>query len=323
MIFKGVGNLHELLVHLGLHGTQLFNGGRRADAGHHVLALGVHQKLAVELLFARGGIARKGYACAAVVAHVAKDHGLHIDGGAPVGRNIVFPAVDDGAGVVPAAEYGLDGFDELNLRVLGEGMVFFAQIQYFILLNDFFKILGCQLRIKKAPILTLDAVKDGVELGLVHLHDNVREHLDEPSVAVIGEALIVRKLCKALHGFIIQPKIQNRVHHAGHGCARAGTDGNEEGIGRVAELFASVGLGFFERRKNLLDDLLRDLLPVGIVARTRFGRNRKTKGNRKPEPRHFREVCALSAEQIAHGSVALIEQVNILVCQLFIPPDII
>ena len=53
--------LVDFLVPLGHFG----DGLRRANAGHHVFALGVDEELAVELVLAGGGIAGEGHARAA------------------------------------------------------------------------------------------------------------------------------------------------------------------------------------------------------------------------------------------------------------------
>ena len=79
---------------------------RGADAGDDVLALGVDQELAVEDVFAGAGVAGEADAGGAVVAHVAEHHGLDVDGGAPVGGDVVQAAVGVGARVHPAAEHG-------------------------------------------------------------------------------------------------------------------------------------------------------------------------------------------------------------------------
>ena len=110
--------VHELVIHF-RHGVlQRGNGLRRTDARHNVLALRVHQELAVELLFAGGGIAREGNAGARIFTHVAKYHRLYVHGGAPAGGDIVHAAVVDGAGVIPGAEHGLDGLHQLFLGIL-------------------------------------------------------------------------------------------------------------------------------------------------------------------------------------------------------------
>ena len=98
----------------------------RADAGHDVLALGVDEVLAVELLGAVEGVAGEGHAGAGVVAHVAEDHGHDVDGRAQVVGDLLAVAVVVGALAEPGGEDGLDGQVELLVgvgRELGAGVL--------------------------------------------------------------------------------------------------------------------------------------------------------------------------------------------------------
>ena len=106
------------LVLLGL--ARLVDGVGGADAGHHVLALGVDQPLAVELVLAGGRVAGEGDAGAGVVAHVAEHHGLDVDRGAPLVGDPLDAAVGDGALAVPALEHRADAAPELLHGVVGE-----------------------------------------------------------------------------------------------------------------------------------------------------------------------------------------------------------
>ena len=113
-----LGQLAEHRRHGFLHRRQLavlglFAGDgqllRRADAGDHILALGVDQELAVKAIGAGRRVAGEGDAGGAIAAHIAEDHGLHIDGGAPGGGNIVQAAVNDGPLVHPGFKHRADG----------------------------------------------------------------------------------------------------------------------------------------------------------------------------------------------------------------------
>jgi hypothetical protein len=73
----------------------------RADASDHILALRIGQELAINALLAGCGIAGEGDAGCAIRTQVAEDHRLNSDCGTPVARDIVDPAVGDGAFVVP------------------------------------------------------------------------------------------------------------------------------------------------------------------------------------------------------------------------------
>ena len=54
MLFETRGYFAELVVRRGHHFLEFGDRLRRANAGHHIFSLGVHQELAVEDLFTRG-----------------------------------------------------------------------------------------------------------------------------------------------------------------------------------------------------------------------------------------------------------------------------
>ena len=120
LALERLAHLHELLVDLGPDLFELDRRSRRADAGDHVLALGIDQELAVEVVLAGGRVAREAHAGARLVAVVAEDHGLHVDRRAPGVGDVVQLAVGDGAVVLPGAEHRDDGAPELLARVFGE-----------------------------------------------------------------------------------------------------------------------------------------------------------------------------------------------------------
>ncbi len=64
----------ELLVSFGQFLRHLLDGLGGTDAGHHVLALGVEEIIAKQLLLACGGVAGEGHARSRIEAHVAEDH---------------------------------------------------------------------------------------------------------------------------------------------------------------------------------------------------------------------------------------------------------
>ena len=122
MLLEGSADLEELGVALGHDVLELEHGLGGADAGDDVLALGVDQEFTVELVGAVGGIAGEGDAGAGGVTGVAEDHGLDVDGGAPLGGNVILAAaIDAGAVVHPGGEHGAGGATELVPGVVREG----------------------------------------------------------------------------------------------------------------------------------------------------------------------------------------------------------
>jgi hypothetical protein len=161
---------------------------RRADAGHHVLALGVDQELAVEQVFAGAGVAREGHAGGAAVAQVAEHHGLHVDRRAPGLRDVVELAVDLGALVVPALEHRHHGAPELLPGVGGEVAPDARADQALEALHQLLQVGGVELGVELHALLFLDHVDDhleGVVLFLGHgleAHHHVAVHLHEAAV---------------------------------------------------------------------------------------------------------------------------------------------
>ena len=126
MGFQVAGNFQQLLPHLGgFLGESLQRLGS-ADTGHHIFALGVGEVVAHRHFGAGVVVAGESYSGATIVAHVAKNHRLHGDGGAQVVGDLFFIAVDHGARIPPAAEDGFDREAELLENAVGELAVGFG-----------------------------------------------------------------------------------------------------------------------------------------------------------------------------------------------------
>ncbi len=220
-----VGDGHELLIDLG---GVTFQGGDLAgstDAGDDVLPLRVQQILAVELLFAGGGIAGEGHAGAGVVAGVAEDHRLHINRSAQVVGDALIVAVVDGALVVPTGKDRLNGQAQLRVGVRWELLGRFAPDDPFVLGDQFLqgrrRQFGVGLDARLLPLLGQGMLK----VVNVNLQYHLGEHLDEAAIGVVGEALVARQLAEAGYRLIVETEVEHGVHHARHGELGAGAHG--------------------------------------------------------------------------------------------------
>ena len=313
VVFQGLADALELGEGLGELVRHLADGHGGAHAGHHVLALGVGQKLTEQLALAGGGVAGESHAGAAVVAHVAEGHGLHVDGGAPGIGNVVVPAVDVGAGVVPGAEHGLDGAHQLLLGVGGEVGADFGLVLGLELAGQLLQVVGGELHVLGDALLLLHLVDELFKILLAHLHNHVGVHLDEAAVAVPGPAGIAGLAGENLHHVLVQAQVEDGVHHTGHRGPRAGADGDQQGILLVAEFLAGDFLHFDDILHDLRLDAVIDLLPVLVVLGARLGGDGKALGHGQADVGHFGQIGALSAQELAHVGVALGEQVDIFV----------
>ena len=91
-----------------------------ADTSHHVLALRLRQPFAVEGVLTGGGVASERNTGRRVLAKVAKDHRLHVDGSAPLVGQPLDTAVGNGTLAVPRQEHGTNRTPELLPRIFRE-----------------------------------------------------------------------------------------------------------------------------------------------------------------------------------------------------------
>ena len=224
-------------------------------------------------------------------------------------------AVDVRARVVPGAEHGADGLVELHLGVGGEVRAQLLLVLGLELLRQLLQVGGGQLGVEGDALLLLHGVDQLLEILLADFHDHVGEHLDEAAVAVVYKALklgIRVALDHRGNDVVVQTQVQDSVHHAGHGGAGAGADGNQKGILQVAELLAVDLLHLLDVLHDLGHDLVIDPAAILIVLGAGLGGNGKALGHRQPDVGHLGKVRALAAQKLAHGGVTFGEKVNVL-----------
>ena len=238
------------------------------DTRHHVLALGVDQELAVQTILAGGRIARKGHPGCRGVPHVAEHHGLDIDCRAPALGDVVHAAIELGPLIHPAGEDGTNGAPELGLGILREGLAQLLLDRGLVVGHDLFPVLGGQGGIDGDVEAILVVIEDFLEQMVIQAKHHSGVHLDEAPVGIQGEAAVSGQGGQPLRGGIVQPKVQDRVHHAGHGSPSAGPDRDQEGGGRVAKPLSGQGFDTGQRRLDLRrqDVGIRTLVRVEEVA---------------------------------------------------------
>ena len=299
-------------------GLEVGDGLGVADAGDNVLALGVHQKVAVELLSAVGRVARKGNAGGGGLALITKSHGLHVDGGTELVGDSMLLAVDARTLVHPAAKDGLDGKAQLELRVVREDRLAIDNLELGIQggldvlgeealegLDELLQVLGRKLGIDANAGDQACLGQSVLEQVGVDAHDDVGEHLDKPAVAIPGKARVLRLGDKALNGIVVKAQVEDRVHHAGHRERSARANRHEQRVGGVAELLAAAGLEVGLGGNDLIECALGpDVTGTGILD-TGLASNGKATGNRQADAAHLGKVCAFAAKHEVHGLVAL------------------
>jgi hypothetical protein len=170
-------------------------------------------------------------------------------------------------------------------------------------------VLGVQVEVEVGALLGLDLVERVLEEVAVDVEHGLAEHLDEPPVGVPGEPLAARLLGEALHRLVVEPDVEDGLHHPGHGRGGTRADRDQERVGGVAERLAHRLL----QRHQVLADLLVELgrgAAVLQVVPAGVGGDGETGRDRQPEVGHLRQVGALAAEQVLLVLVALAEVVD-------------
>jgi hypothetical protein len=293
---------------------ELADGLWSAHAGDDILALGVDEELAIEFIRAVGRVAGECDTGSRGLTGVAEDHGLHIDGCAPSSGDIVFAAIDDRAVVHPGTENSSDGAFELIPRVGGEAFSsagfdeFFEELDEFLLVSAVSSLSTMSLVVFRVLVFVDDRLERLVvfAFALLHAEDDIAIHLNEAAVAIPREALVVRGLREREDGLIVEAEVEDRVHHARHGVASAGTDGYEEREAfRVAEFrahdfFHVAHAGFH---------LGLEFLWIGLFVVVEIGAdlcgNREAGRHGEADASHLGEVGSLAAEEGFHLSVAV------------------
>ncbi len=148
-----------------------------------------------------------------------------------------------------------------------------------------------------------DRVLEQVTLDVEY---HLREHLHEAAVAVPRESLVACLADDPLNRDVVEPEVEDGVHHSRHRERRAGAHRDEQRVVRVAELLAHLG---FELA-HVLDDLLgqagREAGWIGVVIlHARLTADREARRNRQPHVGHLREVGPLATKDELHVLVAL------------------
>ena len=326
VVLEGVANLDELCVSLGELLLHLSDGHRSTNTSNNVLALSVDKELAHELLLAGSRITCERNAGTGLVVQVAEYHRHYVYCGTPAVRDIVVAAVYVCTGVVPRTEYSLDSELELLNRIGREVLAELLLVLSLELLCKSLEVSSGQVDIVLNALLRLHLVDELLEVLLTYFHNYIREHLNEASVGVVNESLKLRigVACDhSVNNVVVKTEVKNGIHHTGHGCACAGTYGNEERILEIAELLAVDLLHLLNAFHSLSHDLVVDLSAIFVVLSASLSSDGEALGYGQTDAGHLGKVCALTAEEITHGHVAFAEHVDPLVCHWYIPPEFV
>ena len=276
-----------------------------SDPGDDILALGVGQVFAVEELLPGVRVAGERDAGPRIGSHVAEDHGHDVHRGAQVMGDLLVLAVVAGALAEPAGEDGLDRQVELVVGIGRERAAGVLTDDRLVRLGDLAQGRRVEIRVLGGPTGVLGRVEGMIEALAVHAHHDPPEHLDEPAIGVPAEALVAGQGDQAVEGLLVEPEVEDRVHHPGHRELGARADAHEERVGDVAEALGRLALDFADGLQDVLPEARRELLPRAEVVVAGLGGNGEPGRHGQPGDGHLGQTRTLAAEQIAHRGIAL------------------
>ena len=284
-----------------------------ADPRHHVLALGVDQVVAIKRILPGARVPGEAHPGGGIVAHVAEDHGADVHRGAvgQIGGNVELAAIIHRPFTHPGFKYALDGDHQLGPGILGKRPPGFVLDELLKTLYYFCQGFGGQLRINSGVVLFLDFIKNLIEIGVRQSQADFAEKLQETAVGVIDEALILGQLDHAFGRFIIEPQIENGVHHSRHGQGGTGADRYQQGLGRVPEAFAGLG---FQGRHVIMDfvhETFRELRPLSEIIQVGVGGDAEPRRHWQTNLGHGAQSGSLASQQLFIGPVAFLEGIAI------------
>jgi len=185
---------------------------------------------------------------------------------------------------------GFEAFDEFLLVLGGEvGVDDVAAVNFvFVVLDDALEWLVV------------------FAFALLHAEDDVAIHLDEAAVAVPSEAGVTGGFFERADGVVVEAEVEDGVHHAGHGVACTGADGDEQ---REALCVAKFGAHDFlhvgDAGLHLRFEFLGVAALVGVVIGADFGGDGEASGDGQADARHLGEVGTFATEEGLHRAVAV------------------
>ena len=140
--------------------------------------------------------------------------------------------------------------------------------------------------------------------------DDLAVHLDQAPVRVVREPGVARRGGQPFDSDVVEPQVEDRVHHPGHRDRRSRADRDEQRLGRVAEALARVLLEPLDVLADLLVEPGGDSLARSHVGAAGIRGDREPGGDGDAERGHLREPDALAAEQLAApGALVEVEDV--------------
>ena len=311
MELEAAHDVAQLRVRSRIEFLERIEGQRVSDAGDDILALSIGEVVAVDAAGTGAGVAGEGDAGARSGAGVSERHDLDVHGRTEVMRDALAAAVELRPVGVPGLEHGEHREVELLVGILRELLAGLGEDDCLVVVDECLERCDRKVDIGRDSRLLLRTIECSLEALAMEAEYRLAEHLDEPPVRIPGEVLVAGLLGQPAHALVVEPDVEDGVHHPGHRVLAARPDRHEHRIMRVAEPLVDLALQPPDMEFELAPQALGSLAVLEVVA-ARLCRDGESRRHRQAQSRHLREVGPLAAEQVLLGPIALGEGEDVL-----------
>ena len=186
---------------------------------------------------------------------------------------------------------------QLVQRFLRESFAGFALVDGLVLRDQLGQVFQSQLVVELVTVLIFDCIQNRFEMDARNGFHDIGEHLDETAVAVESESRVLRLFSQTSDRCIVQPQIQDCVHHARHREGGTGTDRHQQRVGRVMERFSDRVFQVDEGGIDLLLERSPKCSAFIEIMDAGFRRDRESWRDGQAEIGHLGEVGAFASQQ--------------------------
>lgn len=128
----------------------------------------------------------------------------------------------------------------------------------------------------------LARLQQALEAPAVDAEHDLAEHGDEAAVAVEGEALVAGGGGQPFRRLVVEPEVEDRIHHARHRHRRSRAHRDEQRVGAVAQPLAAALLQHRQRLADLRPERLLQHAAGAAVIPACFRRDGEAGGTGTP-----------------------------------------
>ena len=189
---------------------------RVTDTRHHVLALSVHQEIAINTRFTGGRIPGEGHTGTRIVTHISENHGADVHRSPQRVRNPFAATVNRSPLRIPRTEDCLHCHIHLGTRILREitaGLFFNNLLE---LCRQILQVFGRQIHVSAGANFFFHGIQGISKQVAIDTQNGLTKHLHQAAIRVPSKTLRSRHFRQSGYRTVIQPHVEDGFHHARH-----------------------------------------------------------------------------------------------------------